>query len=83
MGSCAGLQVVEGITERLGSNIWSNTFVALTHAKGSSLPDGLTYGEPSIVTLWTVLETLQSIEHAEPGPAQACCALPHSERFLH
>ena len=39
--------MVEGITERLGSNVWSNTFVAFTHAKGSSLPDGLTYGELS------------------------------------
>lgn len=68
--------MVEGITERLGSNIWSNAFVAFTHAKGSSLPDGLTYGEPSPVTLWTVLETLQCIKHAKPGPAQACWTSP-------
>ena len=39
------LQVIEGITEKLGSNIWNNAFIGFTHGKLSSLPDGLTYGE--------------------------------------
>ncbi|CAL5223679.1 g6230 [Coccomyxa viridis] len=39
------VQVIEGITNRLGSTIWNNTFIGFTHGKLSSLPDGLTYDE--------------------------------------
>ena len=43
------LQVIEGITNRLGSTIWNNTFIGFTHGKLSSLPDGLSYGELCLV----------------------------------
>ena len=42
------LQVIEGITNKLGSTIWNNTFIAFTRGKLSSLPDSLTYGEPPV-----------------------------------
>ena len=74
--------MVEGITERLGSNIWSNAFVAFTHAKGSSLPDGLTYGEPSFMALRTVLRSRRALNmQSQALHRHAGCQ--HLELHLH
>lgn len=37
--------MIEGVTRVLGENIWSNTFIALTHGRLTSLPGNLSYGE--------------------------------------
>ena len=78
----SGLQVIEGITNRLGSAIWSNTFIGFTHGKLRSLPDGLSYGESRPLMLLDPKKLVVLVEGCSLAPLQAIWLQMSMQTFM-